>query len=100
MSAHPPAWRRPSTCALAVLAVCLYAGVLVATAAHHHAPAFGKSPSHCTICQVVSVVRPQALSPVVPASLEPAGAVGFEPETRGIGVSRRVPAGRSPPPVC
>lgn len=100
MSAHPPAWRRPSRCTSAVLAACLYAGVLVAGAAHHHALASpGTSSSHCTICQVVSIVRPQAPSLVVPASLEPAGSVTLEPATRAVARARRVLAGRSPPAV-
>jgi len=99
MSAHPPAWRRPSSRRFALLAVCLYAGVLVAIAGHHHALASGQSSSHCTICQVVSIVRPQTPPPVVPA-LEPAGPVSLEAETRGVAVSRRVLTGRSPPPVC
>jgi hypothetical protein len=83
-----------------VLAACLYAGVLVASAAHHHALASpGKSSSHCTICQVVSIVRPQALPLVIPAPLAPAGSVSLERETRGMAVSRLVLAGRSPPAV-
>jgi hypothetical protein len=101
MSAHPPAWRRPTRHTSAVLTVWLYVGVLVVSAVHHHDFAsHRRSSAHCTICQVVSIVRPEAQPAVVPASLAPAGRARLEPAVRWTAASSRVLAGRSPPPVC